>query len=199
MGPIFQSSLDSFLPSLSEKESGNITNMPFNIEDLAEKIANKVAKKLGPQYGKKEKTSAIPFNPSAKLSLQSSNLIELLDEVPDFELLFEDNSRVLRCSNCAAFLSSPQASYTSLFRRPSGKADGSLATGLHLSDDIYKQLIAGKCDKWYHQKQAIHQHLSFETHNNAVHHMKLLNEGRSREMIVAKNQLRAAIGVVKTV
>ena len=28
--------------------------------------------------------------------------------------------------------------------------------------------------------------------------MKLLNEGRSREMIVAKNQLCAAIGVVKT-
>jgi hypothetical protein len=73
-----------------------------------------------------------------------------------------------------------------------------LASGLHLSDDIYKQLIAGKCDKWYHQKQAIHQHLSSETHNNTVHHMKLLNEGRSREMIVAKNQLCAAIGVVKT-
>ncbi|CAB3983007.1 Hypothetical predicted protein [Paramuricea clavata] len=146
MGPIFQSSLDSFLPSLSEKESGNITNMPFNIEDLAEKIANRVVKKLGPQYGKKEKTSAIPFNPSAKLSLQSSNLIELLDEVPDFELLFEENSRVLRCSNCAAFLSSPQASYTSSSRRPSGKADGSLASGLHLSDDLYKQLTAGKCD-----------------------------------------------------
>ena len=67
--------------------------MPFNIEDLAEKIANKVAKKVGPQYRKKEKTSAIPFNPSAKLSIQSSNLIELLDEVPDFELLFEENSR----------------------------------------------------------------------------------------------------------
>jgi hypothetical protein len=117
MGPIFQSSLDSFLPSLSEKESGNITSMPFNIEDLAEKIANKVAKKVGPQYRKKEnQTSAIPFNPSAKLSIQSSNLIELLDEVPDFELLFEENSRVLWCSNCAAFLSSPQASYTSSSR-----------------------------------------------------------------------------------
>ena len=105
MGPIFQSSLDSLLPSLSEKESNNITNMPFNIEDLAKKIANKVAKKLGPQYEKKEKTSAIPFNPSAKLSLQSSNFIELLDKVPDFELLFEENSRVLQCSNCTEFVS----------------------------------------------------------------------------------------------
>jgi hypothetical protein len=105
MGPIFQSSLDSLLPSLSEKESNNITNMPFNIEDLAKKIANKVAKKLGPQYEKKEKTSAIPFNPSAKLSLQSSNFIELLDKVPDFELLFEENSPVLQCSNCTEFVS----------------------------------------------------------------------------------------------
>lgn len=72
MGPIFQSSLDSFLPSLSEKEPGN---MPFNIEDLAEKIANKVAKKLGPQNGKKEKTSATPFNPSAKLSRDRKSVV----------------------------------------------------------------------------------------------------------------------------
>lgn len=94
------------------------------------------------------------------------------------------NSRVLWYSNCAEFLSS-QVLFSSLFR--------SLGSGLHLSDDTYEQLIAGTWNKWYHQKQEIHQHLSSETHNNAVCHMNLLNEGRSRQMIVAKNQLHAAI------
>ena len=42
------------------------------------------------------------------------------------------------------------------------------------------------------------KHLSSKTHVNATDQMKSVKEGRSREIVAVKNQLRAAIGIVKT-
>ena len=78
--------------------------------------------------------------------------------------------------------------------RPSGRTVGSLATGLNLSKEGYEQLIAGKCDRWYHQKEAF----KANTHINAMEFMRAVNEDKSTEVAVTKNQLRAALGIVKT-
>ncbi len=97
--------------------------------------------------------------------------------LPEFRLSLEENSRILQCCSCAEFLSSA-VSFSSSFRRPLGKATGSLATGLYLSEEVYEQLIAGKCDKWYHQKKALIKHLSSKMHINAADYMKSVKEGR---------------------
>ena len=39
---------------------------------------------------------------------------------------------------------------------------------------------------------------SSKTHSNATNFIKLVNQGKSREVLVTKNQLRAALGIVKT-
>ena len=190
--------LDSFLLSTSGKGPGGARS---DIDELASKIASKVAEQLGHNFGK---VTATTTNPIATMSsgnpnvvIKANNLIDLLEELTEFKLSLEENSRILRCSGCAEILSSPLA-FSSSFRRPSGKATGSLATGLYLSEEVYQQLIVGKCDKWYHQKEAMIKHLSSKTHVNATDHMKSVKEGRSREIVVVKNQLRAAIGIVKT-
>ena len=155
-----------------------------------------MAQKLNAQ--KTSSSSAGTVNPAqSTTSSNASNLLEYLDESSDFELIIiEENSRILHCYSCTKFLSSPVSVSTS-FRRPSGGISGSLATGLHLSEEVYQQLIAGKCEKWYHQKEAFGKHLSSKTHSNATNFMKLEKQGKSREVMVKKNQLRAALGIVK--
>ncbi len=155
-----------------------------------------MAQKLNPQ--KTSSSSAATANPAqSTASSNAINLLEYLDESSDFELIIEENSRILRCYSCTEFLSSP-VSFSPSFRRPSGGISGSLAAGLHLSEEVYQQLIAGKCEKWYHQKEAFGKHLSSKTHSNATNFMKLVKQGKSREVPVTKNQLRAALGIVKT-
>ena len=190
----YQSTLDNFLPPGSDKDEGNF---PFNIDEFAEKVASKLAEKLTTANFKHKNPAATGSNPQSTASSSASNLHEYLNESQDFELITEENSRILRCYKCAEFLSSP-VSFTSSFRRPSGRTDGSLATGLNLSKEVYEQLIAGKCNRWYHQKEAFARHLVSNTHINAMEFMKAVNEGKSREVVVTKNQLRAALGIIKT-
>ena len=102
----YQSSLDSFLPQLHETEKS------FDIDTLAEKVASKVLQKLNSG----EKLDA-PVNPLPATSSDASNLLEY------FELTYM--RRTARCRTCSNFLSSP-VSFSSSFRRPSGKASGSL-------------------------------------------------------------------------
>ena len=120
--------LDSFLPSTSGKGPGGARS---DIDELASKIASKVAEQLGHNF-----VTATTTNPIATMSsdnpnvvVKANNLIDLLEELPEFKLSLEENSRILQCSSCAEFLSSPVA-FSSSFRRPSGKATGSLATGM---------------------------------------------------------------------
>ena len=185
--------MDVFFPPPSEKDKDDF---PFNLDDFAEKVASKMVQKLNAQ--KTSSSSAATVNPAqSTTSSNASNLLEYLDESSDFELIIEENSRILRCYSCTEFLSSP-VSFSPSFRRPSGGISGSLATGLHLSEEVYQQLIAGKCENWYHQKEAFGKHLSSKTHSNATNFMKLVKQGKSREVLVTKNQLRAALGIVKT-
>ena len=184
--------MDVFFPPPSEKDKGGF---PFDLDDFAEKVSSKMAQKLNAQ--KTLSSSAGTVNPAqSTTSSNASNLLEYLDESSDFELIIEENSRILHCYSCTKFLSSPVSVSTS-FRRPSGGISGSLATGLHLSEEVYQQLISGKCEKLYHQKEAFGKHLSSKTHSNATNFMKLEKQGKLREVMVKKNQLRAALGIVK--
>ena len=163
--PTYQSTLDSFLPLDSEG------NFPFNIDQFAEKVAYQLMQKLNNSIPKHKNLAANSSNSQSTISSDASNLIEYLNESQDFKLIIEENSRILRCYNCSEFLSSP-VSFSSSFRRPSGRTDGSLVTGLSLSEQVYKQLIAGKCDRWYHQKEAFVKNLSSKMHINAMEFMK---------------------------
>ena len=158
---------------------------------------SKLAQKLNNSISKHKNLAAAGSNSQSTFSSDASNLIEYLNESQDFELIIEKNSRILRCYNCSEFLSSPVL-FSSSFRLPLGRTYGSLATGLSLSEQVYEQWIAGKCDRLYHQKEAFIKHLSSKTHINATEFMKSVNEGKSREVLVTKNQLRAAIGIMKT-
>jgi hypothetical protein len=74
---------------------------------------------------------------------------------------------------------------------------GFLSTGLQLVEELYQQLVAGMCDKWYHQKESVGEHLVSKTHTAALEHTKSVDQGNMRKVTVIKNQLRTAIGIVK--
>ena len=182
-----------FFPPPSEKDKGGF---PFDLDDFAEKVVSKMAQKLNTQ--KTSSSSAGTVNPAqSTTSSNASNLLEYLDKSSDFEIIIEENSWILRCYSFTEFLSSP-VFFSPSFCRPLGGISESLATGLHLSEEVYQQLITGKCEKWYHQKEAFGKHLSSKTHSNATNFMKLVKQGKSREVLVTKNQLRPALGIVKT-
>ena len=141
---------------------------------------SKLAKKLNNSIPKHKNLAATCSISQSTISSDASNLIEYLNESQDFELIIDENSWILRCYNCSEFLSFP-VSFSLSFPRPSGRTDGSLATGLNMSEQVYEQLIAGKCDRWYHQKEAFVKHLSSKMHINATEFMKSLNEGKSRK------------------
>jgi hypothetical protein len=65
-------------------------------------------------------------------------------------------------------------------------------------EELYQQLVAGMCDKWYHQKESVGEHLVSKTHTAALEHMKSVDQGNMRKVTVIKNQLRTAIGIVKS-
>ena len=52
-------------------------------------------------------------------------------------------------------------------RKPTGNAAGSLATSLNLEKEIYDDPIKGHCNRWYHQKAKLVQHMSSETYLNS--------------------------------
>jgi hypothetical protein len=64
-------------------------------------------------------------------------------------------------------------------------------------EELYQQLVAGMCDKWYHQKESVGEHLVSKTHTAALEHTKSVDQGNMRKVTVIKNQLRTAIGIVK--
>lgn len=183
-----QSSLHECIPSTS----GKVPQESFNWDVFAEKVASKVMEKIHPQ----EKQHEMAKEASTNL-VKASNLLEYLQNVPEIEILGEENCRVLKCSICSKFLSSP-ASFSSGFRRPSGKATGSLSTGITLSENVYDELIAGKCYTWYHQKERLIKHVSSNTHVKAVQYMKDVIQISQRKTVIVKNELRTALGIVKS-
>ncbi len=163
---------------------------------LLEELASKHAHKMNSAAKCKHVTGTL--NPQAQLfAINAGNLLELLDECPQFEVIGEEGSRMLRCSTCAKFLSSLIA-FLSSFRRPTGASYGALPTGLQLSEDLYQQLVAGKCNKWYHQKERIGEYLVPKAHTAALQHMNSVDQGNTRKVTLIKNQLRTATGIVKS-
>ena len=114
--------------------------------------------------------------------VSSSNLLEYLQSVPEFELLGEENGGVLKCRIYAECLSNP-ASFSSSFRQPSGKSAGRLLTGLELSKHVYSDLIAGKYFRWYHQKERLNEHVASKTHIKAVQYTRETTQASKRKTV----------------
>ena len=192
----FQETLDKFMPNTVSEEQSSAA-FTVNTDSLANKIAKLVLEGIKPSRREQNLASTVAsVSNLPRRDIQATNLLEFVDEVPEFSILGEENSYVLRCITCHTYLSNPLAVTGS--RRPSGSTFGSLATGLRVENSVYHQLIAGHCDKWYHQKEKLLNHMSSETHALALHHAKSIEKRFDRDVTVVKNQLRTALGIVKS-
>ena len=74
--------------------------MHSDIDELASKTASKVAEQLGHNFGKVTLTTTNPIvtmssgNPN--VVAKANNLIDLRDELPEFKLSLEEDSRILQ-------------------------------------------------------------------------------------------------------
>ena len=133
--------------TVSEEQSS--AAFTVNTDSLANKIAKLVLEGIKPSRREKNLASTVAsLSNLPRRDIQATNLLEFVDEVPEFSILGKENSYVLRCITCHTYLSNPLQVTGS--RRPSGSTFGSLATGLRVENSVYHQLIAGHCEKWYH-------------------------------------------------
>ena len=83
----YQSALESFLPSTSGK---GLAGARSEIDELASKIASKVAEQLGLNFGRVTATTtsriATMSSGNPNVVIKANNLIDLLDELPEFKL-----------------------------------------------------------------------------------------------------------------
>ena len=157
----FQDTLDKFMPNTVSEEQSSAA-FTVNTDSLANKIAKLVLEGIKPSRREKNLASTVAsLSNLPRRDIQATNLLEFVNEVPEFSILGEENSYVLRCITCHTDSSNPLAVTGS--RRPSGSTFGSLATGLRVENSVYHQLIAGHCEKWYHQKEKLLNHMSSET------------------------------------
>ena len=100
----YQSALDSFLPKRSGKEPSGARS---EIDELASKIGCRVAEQLGHNFAKETTTTTNPIatlsSGNTDLIVKANNLVDILEELPEFQLSHEENSRILRCFSCAEF------------------------------------------------------------------------------------------------
>ena len=164
-------------------------NIPFDMNEFAEKVAKKVVKLTSAQSSSDKQSKEIP-----QVTSNAANLTEFVEQYPDFEILGESPCKILRCRACFLFLNSA----SSAAMKPSGSANGCLSLGLQLSDEKMVKLVSGNCDLWWHQKAKLLEHLSGDTHQKAMLHAKSLENILKREVKVVKNQLRTALGIVKS-
>ena len=166
---------------------------PSNLDELAEKVAQKVATLI--KSNGAEKSHQKHEDPqSSKVISRATNLEEFCEEFPDVEVLGGKSCRILCCQTCYNFLSDAG----SIIRRPTGSGSGTLALGLQLDENTFAELQQGHCQKWYHQKASLLEHLATSTHKKAVANLGVVSRRINREQKVVKNQLRTALGIVKT-
>ena len=155
LSKVIQESLDKFVPNtVSVAEERSSGTFPVNGDLLASKISKLVLEGLKPsRRGKNAASIAVSISNSPRRQVKASNLLEFVGEAPDFSILGEENSYVLRCTSCHIFLSNPLAVTKVLSRKTSGSTFGSLATGLHIENSVYYQLVVGHCEKWHQKKE----------------------------------------------
>ncbi|XP_065055039.1 uncharacterized protein LOC135683655 [Rhopilema esculentum] len=187
---LYQETLESLLPSAVPKQQ-SIGTDESSFDSVANLIAEKVAKIIQ-KNGPKTSSSTVDTK------LNSSNLNEFLENFPDFKVIKDEGmGHILKCTPCSSFIASPYDKRPPS-RRGNISSAGSLATGLTLSFDTYSNLCFGHCQKWFDLKFKLQKHLSSEGHLMALQHAKLLRKGEKRRSLVVKNQLRTALGVVKS-
>ena len=182
-----QTSIKTFFSS--KVKDNDITVLDYIADRIGEKIQS-TAKPIGVQTPDDNEMKTVQRTTSA------NDLTSLLSEIPELELIGENDCWVLRCKHCFFYLSNPIAAST-LKRKPSGN---SLAFGLNMSAAHYMKCCNGNSAEWQRLKHRVLKHLSgsSKTHTNSSEYLAQQKQHQNRQRIAIRNQLRTAIGVVQT-
>ena len=202
-----QSSVEMFF--IKEPDIEKNTDEPGSLEAKVDQLSAKFDKlmSLFNENPKDEssKTNVLPLPPLESIpGTGAENLIEFLDSSKSFTLSEKEGSYCLKCCMCTDYLKAPVYTKEKHFfveRHPSGSEKGSLCFGLYVSTEDYLAYVAGHCSKWYRFKSTLLGHLSgkeSKTHQAAIQYAHFLQPVKNREQLVIKNQIRAALTVVKS-
>lgn len=200
-----QSSLDLFTfatPKIPVDTEAKQVCSASKIEELAKNI-DKILKIVSTKPSTNDaNVSDVPVRNKAP-GIDAANLQDFVSANTDFSITEKDGLKILKCKMCAEYLDTSSCSREKSQgdRLPTGSTKGSLCHGLCLEDADYNSYISGKNMKWYRFKKTLVDHMTgktSKTHLDAVRHHHLQEPLRKREILVVKNQLRAAITVVKT-
>lgn len=202
-----QSSVEMFFtkePGTDEKREE-----PESLETKVDQLSLKFDKlmKLFSENPKDEssKVNVLPLPPIESIpGTGADNLMDFLDSSKLFTLSEKEGGYCLKCSMCADYLKAPAYTKEKHFfveRHPTGNEKGSLCYGLYISTEDYLAYVTGHCSKWYRLKSTLLGHLSgkeSKTHQAAIQYAHFLQPVKNREQLVIKNQIRAALTVVKS-
>ena len=160
-------------------------------EIVAKKVIKSIHSNTAARNSQLEGTTAVL---ASGLTSKAKNFQEFCEEYPDFEIVGEDDLKILRCQTCYKFLTVSG----SVMRSLKGHKTGTLSLGLQLEVQTYKLLMEGHCDKWYNQKAKLLDHVACETHTKATLSARSVDKRMKQETLVVKNLLRTSLGVVKT-
>lgn len=127
----------------------------------------------------------------------AANISDFLEQNKDIELVGESEHKILRCKICFVYLNSK----TALQRASHLPSSGCIATGLPISQESYQNCVLGHNNVWYRFKKRMLDHFSCnksKTHMDALAWWHFTKAVRQRKTQVVENQIRTALGVVKT-
>ena len=195
-----QVAIDGFISVEKASAALNVNSMDV----LASKVADLVVTRLNTQQRSSPTiTSSKTINDACcneESALSSAeNLKQFLEICDDFVLEGDPGKRLLLCVVCHEYLKTPLVT-TALKKRPTGGPSGSLSLGMHLTEDDYQMHVGGHNSKWYRLKKRMIDHLSVsnDTHLHALSFKQRMAPIKRRGLLVVKNLLRTALGVVKT-
>ena len=116
-------------------------------EEFAEKIAKIAMRYVQSSNLFKQSTSSS----LVKESLKSSNLLEFCEEHPNFDILSEKETTIIRYHSCDNFFTN----FGTSLRNPADTGTGTLSLVLQIDEETFEQLKQWICDKWFQQKSKI--------------------------------------------
>jgi hypothetical protein len=127
----------------------------------------------------------------------ATNITEFITEQKDIEVIGDPDKWTVRCKICFAYMNS-KTSVQNAHHLPS---TGNLSTDLNVVDEVYQKYMMGHNITWYRFKNRLLNHFDGEmckTHVDAAAWWHFTRPVHKRECSAVKNQLRAAIGVVRS-
>jgi hypothetical protein len=184
-----QSSINQFILNPKCKSSDTVT-----VDDIVSKLdtvlklvsGNK--KSLGEEKKREKKMCC---------GSSATNITEFITEQEDIEVIGGPDKWTVRCKICFVYMNSK----TAVRNAQHLPSSGNLSTGLNVVDEVYQKYMIGHNVIWYRFKNRLLNHFDGETcktHVDAAAWWHFTRPVRKRKCTVVKNQLRAAIGVVKS-